>query len=223
MNNENVEKKDKSNKSLWSATKELIKYEIGDKTFVIVLLFVLGWSNPEPAEGWNKDNRPGYAVFADGRMVIRHRFTDVSPIRIFILAAIGTLWTGWSMTGKTTPGKENKWTFESAGILVFLLLNYAFKLMSAHFAIVTRLEAEYEQSRGKKSVERNQSTKMWAENEIKFSRLFNDAHQESVFSEFQSKNEGKNIKELTDDKKQKFSLFKEFDNQETQKLIEESK
>ena len=88
----------------------MLRSEIGDKTFLIVFLFVLGWSNPIPSE-WNANNRPGYSVFADGRQIIHHRLTDVSPIRIFILAMIGTLWTSWAMAGKTTPGRFNNWVF----------------------------------------------------------------------------------------------------------------
>jgi hypothetical protein len=34
---------------VWKATAELLYSEIGDKTFLIVFLFVLGWSNPVPS------------------------------------------------------------------------------------------------------------------------------------------------------------------------------
>lgn len=34
---------------VWKATAELFYSEIGDKTFLIVFLFVLGWSNPVPS------------------------------------------------------------------------------------------------------------------------------------------------------------------------------
>lgn len=51
------------------ATWSLIKSELGDKTFIIILIFTLGWSNPlwanEVEEG-KKRYVPGYAVFADG-------------------------------------------------------------------------------------------------------------------------------------------------------------
>jgi hypothetical protein len=161
-----------------------MKDEIGDKTFLIIFIFVIGWSNPLWIIDKNPDYRPGYAVFADGRTFIQHRLTYVSPTRIFLLSTIGTLWPNWAMTGKTTPGKENHWVFWSALILVFIMLNYAFRLMSAHFAIVTKLEAEFEHYRSDKSKVRDRRITDWAQGEVEYSKLFNEAHKESVFSDF---------------------------------------
>lgn len=150
---------------MWKATGELLMSELGDKTFLIIFLFTLGWSNPSWSYG-EKDPVPGYRVFADGRMEIHHRRTQVEPLRIFILSTIGTIFVDLTMAGKTKRGHENRWVFASALILVYCLLNYAFRLMSAHFAIVTRLEAEYEFSRGKEATNRDVQIKDWAALEI---------------------------------------------------------
>ena len=49
----------------------------------------------------------------------------------------GALYIDLTMRGETTPGRENRWVFESSIVLVYCLLQYAFRVMSAHFAIVT--------------------------------------------------------------------------------------
>ena len=54
-------------KAFWHATWCLMKSDFGDKTFLIVFLFTLGWSNPKIR---NSDEYPGYAVFADGHHFI---------------------------------------------------------------------------------------------------------------------------------------------------------
>lgn len=132
---------------MWGATSEFILSEIGDKSFVLIIIFTLGWTNPTGA-------KPGYRVAGDGRMEINHRKTHVDPLRIFFLVTVGTAFMDLTMTGKTTPGKEKRWVFTSAIILVYCLLNYAFRLMSAHFAIVTALEAAYENVRSQASDDR---------------------------------------------------------------------
>lgn len=99
----------------------------------------MGWSNPLWGRRGNID-RPGYAVFADGRTVINHRLTYVAPTRIFNLATIGVLYMSWKMVGEITPNQVNNWIFKSSGILVFILLNYAFRLASVHFSAVTKLQ-----------------------------------------------------------------------------------
>lgn len=88
-------------------------------------------------------------------MEIHHRLTHVGPGRIFFLATAGTWYIDLGMTGTTKAEKEKRWVFTSAIILVYCLLNYAFRLMSAHFAIVTRLEAEYEGVRNSEASDRN--------------------------------------------------------------------
>lgn len=108
----------------------------------------------------------------------------MSPWRIFILSTMGGLWTNWSMSSRTTYGRENYWVFQSALLLVFIMLNYAFRLMSAHFAIVTKLEAEYENERGKKSKDRDRIISDWANREVKYSKTFNDAHKATVLADF---------------------------------------
>lgn len=121
------------------ATRDLLLSELGDKTFLILFLFTLGWSNPD----WSyseKDPIPGYRVFADGHIEIHHRRTHVGTLRIFILSTLGTVILNWSMAHKTTAGAENRWVFESGLILVYCLLNYAYRLLSHHFSIVTKLE-----------------------------------------------------------------------------------
>lgn len=177
--------------------------ELGDKTFVIVLLFALGWSNPEGED-------PGYRVAADGRMEIHHRLTHVSPVRIIVLATLGTVYMDLDMTGATKPGKERFWVFASSIILVYCLLNYAFRLMSAHFAIVTRLEAEYERTRGKEAEGRNNKIQRWAAREIETSRDFNEEHMESVFDALKKAN---NVDDLSSKlKENETQLFRELKN-----------
>jgi len=65
-------------------------------------------------------------------------------------------------------------------------LNYAFRLLSAHFAIVTRLEAEYEASRSQESQRRDHQIQEWAGREIAKSRDFHDEHMESVFAAYEA-------------------------------------
>lgn len=67
------------------------------------------------------------------------------------------------MQGETSPDTENMWVFESALILVYVLLNYAFRLMSNHFAVVSQLEARYEQATQKVDFARDGKIKNWAE------------------------------------------------------------
>ena len=165
------------------ATKELLLKELGDKTFVIIFLFTVGWSNPTGTP-------PGYRVAADGRMEIHHRLTHVGPVRTWMLATAGTVYMDLRLTGETTPGKEDRWVFTSAIILVYCLLNYAFRIMSAHFAIVTELEAEYEALRGDEAVTRSQQIRDWAQQEIHNSRDFNEEHMESVFEAYEKENPG---------------------------------
>lgn len=85
--------------NVWKATLELMKYEFGDKSFLIIFLFTLGWSNPMWAHQGG-DDRPGYAVFADGHKFIQHRLTNVSPLRIFVLSFVGTFVSDWRNAGK---------------------------------------------------------------------------------------------------------------------------
>lgn len=179
---------DKKDSSIWEATKELIAYEFGDKTFLIVLIFTLGWSNPLKFRRGNVD-RPGYAVFADGRTIINHRLTYVAPTRIFNLATIGTLYMSWNMSGKTEPNQVNNWVFKSAGILVFILLNYAFRLASVHYSAVTKLQVEYETSRLEQSKHREDDIRDWSVAELEVSKQFTDSHKKMVFMEFNKNNE----------------------------------
>jgi len=57
-------------KTLGEATWLLMKSEFGDKTFLIIFIFTLGWSNPIWVLDKNPNFRPGYAVFADGHTFI---------------------------------------------------------------------------------------------------------------------------------------------------------
>jgi hypothetical protein len=90
------------------------------------------------------------------------------------------------MAGATQPGAERRWAFASALILVYCLLNYAFRLMSAHFAIVTRLEAEYEHARGTEARDRDKDIQRWAGLEVAKSRRFNEAHMAAVFAAYEA-------------------------------------
>lgn len=49
--------KDSKISSVWKATRELLLKEIGDKTFVLVFIFTLGWSNPDGKFNHNLDGR----------------------------------------------------------------------------------------------------------------------------------------------------------------------
>lgn len=183
-------------RDFWHATGELIMSELGDKTFVILFIFTLAWSNPawayskpdpaDPTRTIPDGPLPGYRVFSDGRTEVEHRRTHVGPLRIFLLATTGMLVQDWAMAGETTPGAERRWVFTSAIILVYCLLNYAFRLLSAHFAIVTRLEAEYEASRSQESQRRDHQIQEWAGREIAKSRDFHDEHMESVFAAYEA-------------------------------------
>jgi hypothetical protein len=108
------------------------------------------------------------------------------------------------MSNKTTYGSSNVWVFESALILVFIMLNYAFRLMSAHFAIVTKLEAEYEYYSGTSSKKRDEMMTKWAQVEVDYSKKFNDAHKHTVLTEFREANK----QEIDMSKLDKISLFK---------------
>lgn len=194
---------------MWEATWELMKAELGDKTFVILLILTLGWANPEGAYVEKDSNgnvtkfkspAPGYRVYKDGRMEIHPRRTHVWPGRFYILATVGTIWM--NAGGKLSATQARVCT--SALILVYCLLQYAFRLMSAYFAIVTKLEAEYEFARGKEAQRRDGLVQEWAGREIQTSRDFNEAHMASVFEAFE-KAEGADIVAL---KEGKASLFK---------------
>ena len=105
-----------------------------------------------------------------------------------MLTTIGTLYMDYRLTGETAPGKEDFWVFASAIILVYCLLNYAFRIMSAHFAIVTELEAEYEAIRGDEAEGRSKQIRDWAQQEIHNSKKFNEEHMESVFESYEKAN-----------------------------------
>ena len=88
------------------------------------------------------------------------------------------------------------------------MLNYAFRLMSAHFAIVTKLEAEFEHFRSDKSKKRDRRITDWAQEEVEYSKLFNEAHKESVFSDFKALNQ-KDVSNLASQlTKNRGTLFK---------------
>ena len=62
-------------KKIAKATWEIMKTEFGDKTFLIVFIFTLGWSNPiwttaEGKKNYGPNYEPGHAVFADGHHFI---------------------------------------------------------------------------------------------------------------------------------------------------------
>lgn len=173
-----------------------MKAELGDKTFVILMILTLGWSNPS----WVYYNKtpidesmstkykyeffapiPSYRVYKDGRTEIYPRRTNVWPGRFFILATVGTTWM--SLSGKLVASQARVCT--SAIILVYVLLQYAFRIMSAYFSIVTKLEAEYEYHRGKESQTKDSHVQEWASREIQTSRDFNEAHMSSVFNAYQ--------------------------------------
>ena len=88
------------------------------------------------------------------------------------------------MSGETESGRENYWVFQSALILVFILLNYSFRLISAHFSVVSRLESQYEMFKGQEQQKGEKKMRDLGNLEVKYTKLFNEAHKENVLTNF---------------------------------------
>jgi hypothetical protein len=128
--------------SLWGGFKELFAAEFLDKTFIIIFIFTIAWSNPE---GWGRNYpKPGWLVYSDGSKVINYRRTHVGPGRIWCAATLGTILVDARMAYTTKNVAENGWRLTTALLLVLFLLNYSYALISAHFSIVTKLEADHQ-------------------------------------------------------------------------------
>lgn len=100
---------------------------------------------------------------------------------------------------------ENGWRLTTSLILVLFLLNYAYALISAHFSIVTKLEAEYLFDCEKKKGDREKVVHEWADFEIEKSKDFNEEHMQTVIDKY--------LKDLKRDNKfdidnQEIRLFK---------------
>lgn len=127
--------------SYWGAFKELCKAEVMDKTFITLFIFTIAWTNPR----WGRDYpTPAWRVYSDGTKVINYRRTHVGPGRIWCAATVGTILVDVRMANHCKEVSENGWRLTTALILILFLLNYSYALISAHFSIVTKLEADYE-------------------------------------------------------------------------------
>ena len=133
--------------SLWDGFKELSRAEFLDKTFIIIFIFTIAWSNPWPNLegrcGEHKNYKPGWYVYSDGSKVINYRRTHVGPGRSWCAATLGTILVDARMAYTTENVAENGWRLTTALLLVLFLLNYSYALISAHFSIVTKLEADH--------------------------------------------------------------------------------
>jgi hypothetical protein len=127
--------------SFWGAFKSLCKAEIMDKTFITLFIFTIAWTNPLT---WGQDYaKPAWRVYSDGSTKINYRRTHVGPGRIWCAATVGTIFVDVRMANYTKEVSENGWRLTTALILILFLLNYSYALISAHFSIVTKLEADY--------------------------------------------------------------------------------
>lgn len=105
------------------AAVKIMKAEIGDKTFCLIIIFTISWAN------WNIP-APGDTIELDNQKYSTKVQNSVNPIRIYLAGTMATC----MVTAMTCLYQQNHYENSSrlmvSSTLVAMLLNYMFQLCS---------------------------------------------------------------------------------------------
>ena len=122
-------------KDVGSATFEFMKQEIFDKTFVLMIIFTISWTNFRQ----NKVHHDHVHV-KSGEIHLKEIIININPIRIFINCTLGMIIMDWWGIAKQENLYANLSKFAVSFVCVASLICYMYSICHVQLTNLTKLE-----------------------------------------------------------------------------------